>query len=155
MKKNIYSFEIVQRESTGLNTKIYKQFINFNVLDRYKNFYDNDIIINKKAFYEKRKEMENGILNNPDFVFEEILYSDDDYKEMVEDYPMKVKFLLTYALNKIQNLDYVKCLKALEDAKSMLNEPHENCMVEHVNRLLLLAEEYVMSEMEADYTILI
>lgn len=68
---------------------------------------------------------------------------------------MKIKILLTYSLNKISKLDYIKCINALEDAKTMISNVCENCILEKIYRLLLIVEEYVMNELENDFTLML
>ncbi len=151
LKKAIYPFEILKIGNQKI--KIYKQFINFTLLDLYR--IEVDVSVNKKVFYEKRRELEMNILNNEDFSFEELLYIDDDYKEIVDDFPMRVKFLLIYVMNKIYNYDYIKSINALEDARSFITSTSGTCLIHHINRLLLLIEEYVMSEQEFDHTLVL
>ena len=72
---------------------------------------------------------------------------------MIDKFPMKIKILLTYSLNKIQKLDYLKCINALEDARTMISNKCENCLLEQIERLLLLVEEYLMNDAENDFTL--
>jgi len=96
LKKNIYQSGILLNQRTKIKSKIYKQYINFEKIDKlissdrvHKRF--NPLTVN--SILKKRKELE-SVINTENFLVEDIILYDSAARDFISEFPPKSKSFL-------------------------------------------------------------
>src|SRR5438105_1691237 len=106
LKKYVYQFAIVNYVKDKEKSKMYKHYLNYEKINSV--FEENRrefVVPTAKKVFKKRKELEE-LLKIQNFTVEDIVFVDNNIRDLMSDFPIKIKHFISYAFKQISKMNY-------------------------------------------------